>query len=124
MVAPDHRDPRGRDGRRSRYAGVPGWTPLIVTPPYPDWPSGLCGVFGAATKALTRLNADGLVDLNLTSVAAGVTRHYDFAADIQQDAIDARVYSGIHFRTADEVSIVMGTQVANWALDHHFAPAN
>jgi hypothetical protein len=53
-----------------------------------------------------------------------VTRHYDFAADIQQDAIDARVYSGIHFRTADEVSIVMGTQVANWALDHHFAPAN
>jgi hypothetical protein len=104
-------------------AGVPGWTPLIVTPPYPDWPSGLCGVFGAASTALTRLNEDGRVDLNLTSVAAGATRHYDFAADIQQEAVDARVFSGIHFRTADEVAIVMGTQVANWALDHHFAPA-
>jgi hypothetical protein len=104
--------------------GVPGWTPLLVTPPYPDWPSGLCGVIGAVTAALSQLNADGRVDLNLTSVAAGVTRHYDIAADIQHDAIDARVFSGIHFRTADEVAIAMGAQVANWALDHHFAPAN
>ena len=104
--------------------GVPGWTPLIATPPYPDWPSGLCGLIGAASTALSQLNADGRVDLTLTSVAAGVTRHYDLAADIQHDAVDARVFSGIHFRTADEVAIAMGTQVANWALDHHFAPTN
>ncbi len=104
--------------------GVPGWTPLIATPPYPDWPSGLCGVIGAASTALSQLNADGRVDLTLTSVAAGVTRHYDLAAEIQHDAVDARVFSGIHFRTADAVAIAMGTQVANWALDHHFAPAN
>ena len=106
-----------------KTAGIPGWTPLIVTPPYPDWPSGLNGVIGAASTVLSRLNLGGMVDLNLTSAAAGVTRHYDLAADIQQDAIDARVYSGIHFRTADEVAIVMGTQIANWALDHYFAPA-
>ena len=104
--------------------GVPGWTPFLVTPPYPDWPSGLCGVVGVTSTALTRLNGDGRLDLNLTSAAAGVTRHYEFAADINQDATDARVWSGIHFRTADEASIVIGTQVANWALDHHFAPAN
>ena len=104
--------------------GVPGWTPFLVTPPYPDWPSGLCGVVGVTSTALTRLNGDGRLDLNLTSAAAGVTRHYEFAADINQDATDARVWSGIHFRTADEVSIVIGTEVANWALDHHFAPAN
>jgi hypothetical protein len=104
--------------------GVPAWTPFLVTPPYPDWPSGLNGIVGAASTALSRLNADGRVDLNLTSTAAGVTRHYDLAADIQRDGVDARVWSGIHFRTADEVAIAMGAQVANWALDHHFAPAN
>jgi hypothetical protein len=103
--------------------GVPDWTPLIATPPYPDWPSGLCGVVGAASTALSQLNADGRVDLTLTSVAAGVTRHYDIAAEMQHDAVDARVFSGIHFRTADEVAIAMGAQVANWALDHYFAPA-
>jgi hypothetical protein len=52
-----------------------------------------------------------------------VTRHYDHAVDIQNDAVDARVFSGIHFRTADEASITIGAQVANWALDHHFTPA-
>lgn len=110
------------DGNPST-TGVPGWTPLIVTPPYPDWPSGLCAVIGAASTVLSQLNPDGRVDLSLSSVAAGVTRQYDFAADIQRDAVDARVFSGIHFRTADEVSIAIGAQVANWALDHHFAPA-
>jgi hypothetical protein len=111
------------DGNPNTEA-VPGWTPFLVTPPYPDWPSGLCGIFGAASTALDRLNGDGLVDLSITSVAAGVTRHYDHAVDIQHDSVDARVFSGIHFRTADAASITIGTQVANWALDHHFAPAN
>ena len=109
----------------TRRPGFRHWTPLIVTPPYPDWTSGLNGVVGAASTALSQLSPDGLMDLNLTSVnAGGVTRHYDVAADIQHDAIDARVFSGIHFRTADEVGATQGTQVANWALDHYFAPAN
>jgi hypothetical protein len=104
-------------------AGVADWTPLIVTPPYPDWPSGLAGVIGAVSTTLVRL--DGAVDLYITSAAAGapglpVTRHYATAAEIQQDVIDARVWSGIHFRTADEVGMAMGIQVGTWTLDHYF----
>ena len=57
-------------------------------------------------------------------MAAGVTRHYDDAADIQQDAIDARVWSGIHFRTADKTGVAIGIRVANWALNHYFARAH
>ena len=107
-----------------KTAGVPGWTPFLVTPPYPDWPSGLNGVFGAVPDALASEPSAGRpIDLNLTSAAAGVTRHYEYAADIRQDAVDSRVCSGIHFRPADDVASTMGTQVANWALDHYFAPA-
>jgi hypothetical protein len=104
-------------------AGVPGWTPLIVTPPYPDWPSGLCSVVGAVTTALSRLNADGAVDLKITSPSAGL-RHYLDTATMAQDAVSARVWSGIHFRTADQVSITIGTQVANFALDNYFQPTD
>ena len=103
-------------------AGDPGWTSLITNPPYPDWPSGLCSVVGAVTTVLTRLN--GSVDLTITSGAAGETRHFASAVAMQQLAIDARVWSGVHFRTADEVSVVIGTQVANYTLDHYFAPAD
>jgi hypothetical protein len=109
------------DGNPDTIA-VPGWTPLIPNPPYPEWPSGLSGIIGTTSTALTLV--DGGVDLFLTSVAAGnVTRHYTSAASIQQDVIDARVWSGIHFRTADEVGVAMGTQVAAYALANYFGPA-
>jgi hypothetical protein len=49
---------------------------------------------------------------------------YLYQADLARDAVDARVWSGIHFRTADQVSITIGTQVANFALDHYLAAAD
>jgi hypothetical protein len=98
-----------------------------VTPPYPDYTSGLTTNIGALSRTLSRILGDGRVDLNITSVAAGlpgppITRHYEFAADLNRDAVDARVWSGIHFRTADVVGNAMGTQVGDWALDHYFQP--
>jgi hypothetical protein len=36
--------------------------------------------------------------------------------------VDARVWSGIHFRTADRVSIGIGREVADEVLDNFFAP--
>ena len=104
--------------------GVPTWMPFIGTPPYPDWPSGLCSVVGATSTVLTRLNGDGSLDLTITSAAAGETRNFATKAEIADQAVDARVWSGIHFRTADEVSIDIGSDVANYVLDHYFQPTD
>jgi hypothetical protein len=105
------------------------WESLLINPPYPDWPSGLCNVMGAITGSLNRVLGDGTIDLNITSVAAGLpgpplTRHYATSADLLTDAINARVWLGIHFRTADVVAAQMGTQISNWALDHYFKPVH
>ena len=100
----------------------PGWLPLIATPPYPDYTSGLTSIVGAATRALsgTLGLGGGRIDVNIT--VAGTTRHYEFASQLNRDAVDARVWSGIHFRTADVVGIETGTQVGDWALDNYFQP--
>jgi hypothetical protein len=100
----------------------PTWEPFVPTPPYPDYVSGFNGVTGAFTGSLSRLLGGGSLDLYITSAAAGVTRHYTNASALNRDGIDGRVYLGIHFRTADEVAIDMGTQIANWGLDHYFQP--
>ncbi len=105
--------------------GDANWLPLIVTPPYPDYASGLSAVVGAMSRALTRVLGTRHIDLNITSVAAGLpgtplTRHYELSADFNQDVVDARVWSGIHFRTADVVGNRIGKKVADWALDHYF----
>jgi hypothetical protein len=107
-------------------ASVPGWTPRIGTPPYPDWPSGLCSVVGAVSTTLERLNGlnNGTLDLRISSPAAGITRTFTTKTMITEQAVDARVWSGIHFRTADEVSIDIGSSVANYTLDHFFQPTD
>jgi hypothetical protein len=100
----------------------PGWLPLLATPPYPDYTSGLNSFMGAATRAMSGVLGlgGGRIDVNIT--VAGTTRHYEFASQLNQDAVDARVWAGIHFRTADQVAIEAGTQVGDWALDHYFQP--
>jgi hypothetical protein len=98
------------------------WVPLLTTPPYPDYTSGLTTVVGAASRALTRVLGTNRIDLTMASVAAGVTRHYEFAGTWNRDAVNARIWSGIHFRTADVLGNAMGKQVGDRALDHYFAP--
>jgi hypothetical protein len=95
------------------------WQPLIGTPPYPEWPSGLCSVVGGMTTALQRLT--GGVNFTLATADFG-SRQWTSKAAFDAAAVDARVWSGIHFRTADEIGIDIGTDAANWILDRYFAP--
>ena len=112
-----------RHGHSRRWA--PAWTPFVTTPPYPDWPSGLCSVVGATSAVLEGLY--GTVDLKITSAASGAgvqPRHYVDRETFVEDAVNARVWSGIHFRFADTAGIDVGTDVANYVLDNYFQPTD
>lgn len=92
----------------------PTWTPLLVTPPFPDYLSGHTTVIGAVTAALTRLSGTSQLDLNLSSTVTGTTRHYQDASTLNAEGIGARIWGGIHFRTADEVGARVGARVGAW----------
>jgi hypothetical protein len=113
---------RARRDDNPRTAADAGWEPLIPTPPYPDYTSGLSAAIGAASRALAGVLGTNRIDLRITSVAAGVTRRYEFAGQINRDVVDARVWAGIHFRTADVVGSAMGKKVGDWAVDRYFRP--
>jgi hypothetical protein len=101
------------------------WVPLLTTPPYPDYVSGYSGVTGAFTRSLQKTLGTGQLDITLRSTApgfTGVTRHYQHAGDLNQTVIDARIWLGIHFRSADVDGVKMGQHAANWVLDHAFQP--
>jgi hypothetical protein len=100
------------------------WTPLLTTPPYPDYVSGYSGITGAFTGALADVLRTRHLELTLISTAVpGVLRTYDSGRALRQDVISARVWLGIHFRFADTAGVAMGAQVADWALEHYFQPA-
>jgi hypothetical protein len=113
----------GEDGNPATEAD-PAWEPLIVNPPYPDYTSGLNSVTSSATRALARVLGTDRIDLYITAPVAGtaVTRHYETDAALCQDAMDARVWGGLHFRFADVAADATGKRVADWALDHYFQP--
>ena len=101
----------------------PSWEPLLAAPPYPDYVSGYCGVIGAFTRALQGAVQTQHLQLTFTSTAvATTTRSYDSGSEVRNEVIDARVWLGLHFRTADLRAVQMGDQVAEWALDHYFRP--
>jgi hypothetical protein len=102
----------------------PTWQPLLTTPPFPDYLSGHTTVTGAVTRALTGLLGTPRIDLYLSSVVTGTTRHYTFASQLNADSIGARIWAGIHFRTADEVGNAIGKQIGTWALAHYFRPVS
>jgi hypothetical protein len=51
-----------------------------------------------------------------------VVRHYDSGRALLQDVVNARVWNGFHFRSADIASRDLARQLAAWTLDHYFQP--
>jgi hypothetical protein len=76
-------------------------TPALTTPNFPDHPSGHSCVSSAILNTMQEF----------------------FGTDkIGFDIVDARVWGGIHFRTADAQGAVIGRKVAHWERKHFFQP--
>jgi len=107
------------DGNSATTAD-PAWDSLLPNPPYPDYTSGLNAVIGSSTRALTRVLGTDRIDLTITSPVTNTTRYYEFADPICTDAVDGRVWAGLHFRFADVAAMAQGQQVADWVADRYF----
>ena len=115
----------GENDGNPNTAGDPAWQSLINTPNYPDYTSGANNVTGAMTRTLARFFHRDRMTFEVTSLAplaVQKTRTYERFSDAAQDVVDARVYLGIHFRSADTAARKQGRQVADWAFDHFLLP--
>ena len=111
---------RGDDDGNAATIGDPSWRPLIMTPPHPDYVSGHTANSGAMAFVLRSMFGDnpGYQIEATSSTAPGVVRRWQTFSEGIDEVIDARVYSGIHFRTADVVGARLGRQVAQFVLTH------
>ena len=101
----------------------PDWTPLLTTPPYPDYVSAASTIAGAAETILAAVFGHRPGQFSLTSPGLpGVVRTYrSFSAAASED-VDARVWSGIHWRTSDRTGRALGQRVGRYALRHALQP--
>jgi hypothetical protein len=92
----------------------PNWTPLLITPNFPEYASGHATVSPAAVTVLGTFFGND-VDFALTSeTLPGVVRSFASFTQAADEAFEARIYGGIHFRSACRDGRAMGTQVGSF----------
>ncbi len=100
----------------------PSWTPLIVTPPFPEYPSAHSCASGAAAHILAETFGEA-TSFGIVSLAMpGVTRQYHNFSEALEDVKDARVFGGIHFRTATIDGTSLGIAVADYVMANALSP--
>jgi len=112
----------------------PTWTPLVVTPPIPDYDSAHSVQGGAASTVLQRFFGTDRIAFETCSLtlAAGKTctdaspvlrRYTSFSQAAAENGL-SRILVGFHFRKAVEEGIEHGRKVGNRAVDRFMRPTN
>ena len=93
------------------------WTPLLQTPPFPEYTSGHSVISTTASTILTHLFGDHFSFTDDTEVEFGLTtRKFNSFAEASKEAAISRLYGGIHFRDAIENGVKEGEQIGKFLL--------
>jgi hypothetical protein len=112
---------RGNEDGNALTEPDPTWSPLFATPRHPEYTSGHSTVSSGIATILQLVFGDD-PGAPFTSTITGITRQWDTFSEGIEEVIDARVYSGIHFRNSDEVGARQGGQVGHFVFTHALRP--
>lgn len=99
-----------------------GWEPLLVTPPHQEYPAAHCLSAGAAVAVLQSVFGGDKMSTRYVYPPLGVARQWQSFSQIATEVENARVWGGIHFRTAVEHGTQVGRQIAEFALKTKMQP--
>ena len=112
--------PAGETDGNRRTVGDPTWSPLLPTPNHPEYPSAHSCITPAGGRVIARFLGTGRIDFTVPSLTGLGDRHYDRVQDLEYDVGNARIWGGIHFRSAVEDGMRIGKKVERWVERHHF----
>jgi hypothetical protein len=127
------------DGNPATVAD-PGWTPLfdpslpaaiagvgpaLITPPYPEAPSGATASNSAAMHAFASFFGTDQMSFYATSSRfPGQQRPFTRFSDLTNEVLNARIWAGIHFRHSDVQAAQIGHDVESYIDTHWFSAAH
>ena len=119
--------PRAADDRNDATEPDSSWVPLL-TAPYPEHPSGHMCLDGSMLGSLRMYFGTDNAQFTVTSSRAATLpllpnpRPFSSFSEPLAEITEARIWAGLHFRTADVQGEQLGREVAAWAAHHYFAP--
>jgi hypothetical protein len=99
----------------------PDWLSYQNTPPYPDYTCGLTNNVGAGLAVLRSYFGTDRIPYELT-IASGLKRSYKSLSQAGFEAVDARVFGGMHFRTGCVRGLMQGGDVGRYVFKHSLQP--
>ena len=96
------------------------WTALI-TAPYPEHPSGHLCLDAAHLRVLQMFFGTDAIGFDVQSSRfPGEPRHFDRFSAPLAEITEARIWAGLHYRTADEQAQILGRNVAEYMAANYF----
>ncbi len=93
------------------------WRPLLITPPFPEYPSGHSTYSSAAAEILSAYFGDNQ-SFSTTSVGLpGVTRSFTSFRAAAEEAGQSRIYGGIHYPFSNQDGLASGRAIAAEVLE-------
>ena len=127
---------RWQDDGNPATAPDAGWWSFMATPPYPDYVCGLTNASGAHAEILRRFFGTDDIAWGFTFnaplvplpaplqplPAKPITRTFVSLHEATDEAVDARVYGGMHFREGCVKGVTQGAQVGRFVFQHALRP--
>ena len=108
-----------------RTIGDPAWSPLLpATPNHPEYPSAHSCITPAGGLVVARFLGTNRIDFTVPSLTGLGDRHFATVADLRSEVSNARIWGGIHFRSAVVDGATIAKRTAAYVLGHAFAPSH
>ena len=105
--------------------GDPSWATLLAaTPNHPEYPSAHSCITPAGGLVIARFLGTPKIDFTVPSLTGLGDRYFPRADDLEYEVSNARIWGGIHFRSAVEDGVEIGKKTAHQVLAHHFKRSN
>jgi membrane-associated phospholipid phosphatase len=96
----------------------PAWTPLLATPPFPEYVSGHSTFSAAGAVVLTHFYGPRTGFSLSSDDMVGVFRNYNSFWHAAHESGLSRIYGGIHFASANVNGLALGAAVGAYVLTH------
>jgi hypothetical protein len=100
----------------------PSWVPLGPVPNHPEYPAAHGCIAGTLSETLREAYGTRRLSFSFNSTVTGTTHAYASIPEMADELREARIWGGMHFRTALDDGSKLGRQTARYILKHAFAP--
>jgi hypothetical protein len=109
----------------ARTVGDPAWSPMLpATPNHPEYPSAHSCITPAGGIVIAKFLGTNNIDFTVPSLTGLGDRHYATVGDLRDEVSGARIWGGIHFRSAVNDGATIAKKTASYVLDHAFEPSD